>query len=238
MQGKGGRWSVTFDGLILPTTQKKTGTINLILQLKGKQGHKKKADLPERLNKVCLLPAPSVNLRPVTESDATCHYWQELLRSFVRSLTDGGTLRGSEAHPPNALADKWPHYSSTGHVFLIHRTPTWWLAPRETLAFEPCQAFGLSDFPRVFFSSWLVAHNQFPGLSLSARNTETHHIFNLSTLVVCKNNHRLEMFCLSGLRQECRRPETCYISLLHLPLTHSCTIHTNTPNKIYSKLWC
>lgn len=97
----------------------------------------------------------------------------------------------------------------------------------------------LSDFPRVFFSSWLVVHNQFPGLSLSARNTETHHIFNLSTLVVCKkNNHRLEMFCLSGPRQKRRGPETCYVSLLHLPLTHPRTIHANAPNKIYSKPWC
>lgn len=102
------------------------------------------------------------------DSDAAWHYWQSPLRSSVLSLADGGLLRGSEAHPPNALTDKWPHYSSAGHVVLIQRTPRWWLAPRETSALHPCQALGLFW---EFFLTWLVTHTHFPGPSQRVRST-------------------------------------------------------------------
>lgn len=102
------------------------------------------------------LAAPSVNF------EACRGVWRHmiLLAGLAEvtgplPLTDGGMLRGSVAHPPSALADKWPHYGSAGHVFLIHR-PEWWrLAPRGTSAFELCQVFWLSESFSLL-GSWLT----------------------------------------------------------------------------------
>lgn len=89
-------------------------------------------------------------------------------------LTDGGMLRGSVAHPPSALADKWPHYGSAGHVFLIHRTEWWRLAPRGTSAFELCQVFWLSEsFLFLAHGSHLVSKTISTRLKYS-HCTETH----------------------------------------------------------------
>lgn len=102
------------------------------------------------------LAAPSVNF------EACRGVWRHmiLLAGLAEvtgplPLTDGGMLRGSVAHPPSALADKWPHYGSAGHVFLIHRTEWWRLAPRGTSAFELCQVFWLSESFSLL-GSWLT----------------------------------------------------------------------------------
>lgn len=135
---------------------------------------------------------PFTQLEACHGVEATWHRWQCLSGSFVHRLTDGGTLRGSEARPPSALADKWPHYSSTGHVFLIHRTPWWRPAPRETSLFEPCQALGLFW---AFFSFLGTCHTiSFQDHHYQPKthtHAAMHRIFNPSTITVYRSTHHL-----------------------------------------------
>lgn len=148
------------------------------------------------------LAAPSVNF------EACRGVWRHmiLLAGLAEvtgplPLTDGGMLRGSVAHPPSALADKWPHYGSAGHVFLIHRTEWWRLAPRGTSAFELCQVFWLSESFSLL-GWWLTISfkdNQYQAEILTLHRNTSRYLMSLYQQLVrtFKDQVFLTCYCVS-----------------------------------------
>lgn len=157
------------------------------------------------------LAAPSVNF------EARRGVWRHmiLLAGLAEvtgplPLTDGGMLRGSVAHPPSALADKWPHYGSAGHVFLIHRTEWWRLAPRGTSAFELCQVFWLSESFSRLGSRLTISFkdNQYQAEILTLHRNTSRYVISLYQQLV--RTFKDQVFL------------TCYYVSLFYPLHHSC----------------